>query len=73
MEITACPQPGCALPTEILDRMSIASTGGPLEHARLACLGGHRFFMPTHMLPVSLPPAGDQRVMQPADPPSSGR
>jgi hypothetical protein len=52
MEITACPQPGCALPTEILDRMLIASTGGPLEHARLACLGGHRFFMPTHMLPM---------------------
>jgi hypothetical protein len=51
MDVTACPQAECDLPEEILDRMLTRSTHGPVEHARLVCLGGHRFFMPTEMLP----------------------
>jgi hypothetical protein len=50
MDLTACPQPGCDLPAEMVDRAVLGSTDGPLEHARLVCLGGHRFFMPTAML-----------------------
>ncbi len=51
MDVTECPEPGCDLPAEILDRTVLSSTDGPVEHARIACLGGHRFLMPTAMLP----------------------
>ena len=51
MDDTRCPEPGCELPAEILDRAILESTDGPIEHARIVCLGGHRFFMPTAMLP----------------------
>jgi hypothetical protein len=39
------------MPAEILDRTILDSTDGPIEHCRIACLGGHRFLMPTAMLP----------------------
>jgi hypothetical protein len=55
MDITACPQPGCAHPAEMLGRAVLESTDGPVEHARLLCLNGHRFFMPTMMLSEQLP------------------
>lgn len=51
MDVTGCPEPGCSLPAEILDRAILESTDGPIEHARIACLGGHRFLMAIDMLP----------------------
>jgi hypothetical protein len=48
---TGCPEPGCNLPAEILDRTILDSTDGPIEHCRIACLCGHRFLMPSAMLP----------------------
>jgi hypothetical protein len=49
MDVTGCPEPGCSLPAEILDRMVLESTDGPIEHARTLCLSGHRFLMPTSL------------------------
>lgn len=51
MDTTGCPEPGCGLPAEILDRAVLESTDGPIEHARIACVGGHGFLMPVEMLP----------------------
>jgi hypothetical protein len=36
-----CPQ--CALPAEITDRFTLASTDGPLDHLKIGCRGGHWF------------------------------
>jgi hypothetical protein len=51
VNVTACPDEGCDQPAEILDRAMIESTHEPVEHIRVACLGGHRFLMPSEMLP----------------------
>jgi hypothetical protein len=37
--LTTCPE--CATPAEVLDRYALASTDGPLEHAKLLCVLGH--------------------------------
>jgi hypothetical protein len=50
MEDTGCPERGCTMPAEILDRAVLASTDGPIEHVRVLCLAGHGFFMPMEML-----------------------
>jgi hypothetical protein len=49
MDLIACPEPSCDLPAEILERVLIDSTDLPIEHARIACLRGHRFYMPLEM------------------------
>lgn len=46
MELELIPCPGCDLPAEVLDRTSLASTDGPLEHVRTQCVAGHFFLMP---------------------------
>jgi hypothetical protein len=46
MEIMECPQEGCGAPAEVLDSWAMLSTAGPVEHGRVQCLSGHRFFMP---------------------------
>jgi hypothetical protein len=53
---THCPD--CGLPAAILDRPVLASTGGPVEHARVCCVDRHRFLMPTEALPVTAAEAG---------------
>ena len=35
--------PGCDRPAKIIDRFWLGSTGGPLEHLKIVCLGGHWF------------------------------
>jgi hypothetical protein len=63
MDVTGCPEPGCNLPAEILDRAILESTDGPIEHARIACLGGHRFLMPIEMLPERAVLCGARRSL----------
>jgi hypothetical protein len=46
MQIVACPDPACAVPAEVLDRWSWASTDGPLEHIRVQCVNRHVFTVP---------------------------
>lgn len=41
MTFVRCPQ--CDLPAEIVDRFTLASTGGPTEHVKTMCVGGHWF------------------------------
>jgi hypothetical protein len=41
MTYARCPE--CELPAEILDRFSLNSTDGPVEHLKIRCLGGHWF------------------------------
>jgi hypothetical protein len=62
MTFVRCPQ--CDLPAEIVDRFTFASTGGPAEHVKTVCVGGH-WFTPlaadVEALPVA-PPATHRRA-----------
>jgi hypothetical protein len=50
LSLTACPEPGCEAPAEIADRVTMPSTDGPVEHARICCLHRHWFVLPVSML-----------------------
>jgi hypothetical protein len=43
-----CPE--CGLPATARNEGRASSTGGPVEHVRLHCVLGHRFFGPTTTL-----------------------
>ena len=45
-EIIACPEPDCLAPAEVVDRFTLASTDGPVDHAKTMCLAGHGFTPP---------------------------
>ncbi len=51
MELQRCPEEGCDLAAEVLDRFVLPSTDGPVEHVATVCVGGHRFWMPAAVLP----------------------
>jgi hypothetical protein len=36
-----CPQ--CAQPAQIVDRFTLGSTDGPVEHVKVSCRDGHWF------------------------------
>jgi hypothetical protein len=40
-ELIACPEPGCRVPAGVVDRFTLASTDGPVEHVRTWCLEDH--------------------------------
>ena len=42
-KIIACPDPACLAAAKVVDRFPLASTDGPVEHARTRCLDGHGF------------------------------
>jgi len=48
MELTSCPE--CGRPAEVESREVLESTDGPVEHARIACLDRHWFFLPVATL-----------------------
>jgi hypothetical protein len=48
MSLSTCPQ--CGQPATVQWRAMLASTDGPFEHARVDCVAGHWFLMPTAML-----------------------
>jgi hypothetical protein len=41
MNYVRCPQ--CELPATIIDRFSLNSTDGPVEHLKIRCMSGHWF------------------------------
>ncbi len=41
MSRVSCPQ--CARPAEIIERFTLGSTGGPLDHVKTRCPAGHWF------------------------------
>jgi hypothetical protein len=44
--------PDCTAPAEIIERFSLASTAGRVDHVVLFCVGGHHFRMAADMLPA---------------------
>ena len=48
MDLTTCPY--CGSIAEVLERFVLESTGGPLEHARIRCIAGDWFLLPTAAL-----------------------
>jgi hypothetical protein len=46
-EIISCPEPSCAAPAEVLDRLVLESTCGPVAHVKACCLNGHGFTLAT--------------------------
>lgn len=44
LDMTFCPQ--CGQPAEVLDRSSLESTDGPVEHVRIRCVNRHWFLLP---------------------------
>jgi hypothetical protein len=41
MSYVRCPE--CALPARIIDRFTLGSTDGPVEHVKTSCPTGHWF------------------------------
>jgi hypothetical protein len=42
----ACPDPTCQAPAHIVERWTLGSTDGPVEHVKTTCVRGH-WFTPT--------------------------
>jgi hypothetical protein len=42
--LVACPE--CHEPTSVLERFTLHSTDGPLEHVKVRCRDGHWFTLP---------------------------
>jgi hypothetical protein len=61
-ELIACPQRGYGAPAEVGDRFVLASTNGPVEHARTWCLQGHGFTLLTESL-IPWPLARERRPL----------
>jgi hypothetical protein len=49
LELTSCPE--CGLPAEVLDRFTLGSTDGPVEHVKVLCITGRWFTTPTGRKP----------------------
>lgn len=43
LELVECPDPGCTLPAEVVDRFTVDSTAGPLERLATVCPARHQF------------------------------
>ena len=50
LELVVCPDQTCAAVAEIVDRVTIGSTDGPLELVRTFCLDRHIFLLPVERL-----------------------
>jgi hypothetical protein len=42
-EVIACPDPTCWAPARIVERWTLASSDGPVEHVKTSCERGHGF------------------------------
>lgn len=42
-DVIACPDPTCRAPAQIVDRWTLASSDGPVEHVKTGCERGHWF------------------------------
>jgi hypothetical protein len=48
LQLTSCPE--CGRPAEIVERFSLPSTDGPVEHVRTRCITGPTFMTPADAL-----------------------
>jgi hypothetical protein len=60
----------CGLPAEVEDRVTMPSTGGPVEILRISCPAGHWFNGPLesltrHVVPGHEPALGEPELSQP--------
>ena len=62
IDLTACPE--CGEAAEVLDRAVLASTDGPIEHARILCVRNHGFFMAVESLTLLPAPAETDPVVR---------
>jgi len=61
-----CPDASCGAVAEILDRITVGSTDGPIEHVKTRCLDGHVSFLPASgvHLPSARPVAAERRLSE---------
>jgi hypothetical protein len=52
LSLLPCPDQTCGSPAEVIDRVALESTDGPIEHVKTSCVRGLVFFMPA---PVGYP------------------
>jgi hypothetical protein len=45
-DLIPCPDPSCQAPARIVQRFTLGSTSGPVEHVKTGCQRGH-WFTPT--------------------------
>lgn len=43
LTLTACPDPDCGAPAEVVDRFVLFSTAGPLTHVLTLCAEKHHY------------------------------
>ena len=55
MDLVRCPQ--CDQPARIVDRFTLGSTDGPLEHVKVVCSAGHWFTPPAAQVEAITPAA----------------
>ena len=48
IDLTICPE--CEATAEVLWRVTLDSTDGPIEHARVVCVHKHFFWLPVEAL-----------------------
>jgi hypothetical protein len=46
LSLLPCPEPGCGAVAEVLDRVVVWSTDGPVSHVKVLCVRRHIFLMP---------------------------
>lgn len=46
-DVTACPDPGCGAPAEVVDRFHVESTEGLVEHVATMCARRHCRTLPS--------------------------
>ncbi len=65
MDTTTCPE--CGTVAEVRERFALDSTDGPIEHARIVCVGRHWFLLPLATL-AGAPRGRRAEAHLPADP-----
>lgn len=54
LQLTRCPE--CGAIAEIVRRVVLQSTDGPIEHVRMRCVARHWFLLPTSAVADAVPP-----------------
>ena len=58
LELVVCPEPTCEAIAEIVDRVPVGSTDGPVDIVRTLCLHRHIFLLPADRIRPEVALAG---------------